>query len=101
LAARPSVGPPPARPLGEAVAEARDALVSLTRRTADETRATSVALVPSPKLADAPPADEGLAPLADAQAGAARSVEPIKTSARRALNLFLRAADPANKPTVQ
>jgi hypothetical protein len=92
---------PVTKPLGESVSEARDALVSLTRRTADETRATSVALVPSPKLADAPDSGEGLEPLADAQVAAGRSVEPIKTSARRALNLFLRAADPSNKPAVQ
>ena len=100
-APRPRDEPPPAKPLGEAVSEARDALVSLTRRTADETRATSVALVPSPRLPDVPAAEGGLDPLADAQAGAARSVEPIKTSARRALNLFLRAADPATKPALQ
>jgi len=91
---------PPAKPLGEAVSEARDALVSLTRRTAAETRDTSVALVPNPKLPDMPDPG-GLESLADAQGAASRSVEPIKTSARRALNLFLRAADPANKPAVQ
>jgi hypothetical protein len=89
------------KPLGEAVSEARDALVSLTRRTANETRATSVALVPDPKLPNVPDSGDGLEPLADAQVAAARSVEPIKTSARRALNLFLRAADPPNKPAVQ
>jgi hypothetical protein len=93
--------PVPNRPLGEAVSEARDALVSLTRRTATETRQTSASLIPSPKLPDMPGAGDGLEPLADAQAGAARSVDPITTSARRAVNLFLRAADPPNKPTVQ
>jgi hypothetical protein len=89
------------KPLGEAVSEARDALVSLTRRTANETRATSVALVPDPKLPNVPDSGDGLDPLADAQVAAARSVEPIRTSARRALNLFLRAADPPNKPAIQ
>jgi hypothetical protein len=89
------------KPLGEAVTEARDALVSLTRRTAAETRDTSTSLIPSPRLPDMPDTGDGLEPLADAQAGAARSVEPIRTSARRALNLFLRAADPPNKPILQ
>jgi predicted anti-sigma-YlaC factor YlaD len=98
---RPKDDAVPARPLGEAVSDARDALVSLTRRTANETRATSVALVPDPKLPNVPDSGAGLEPLADAQVAAARSVEPIKTSARRALNLFLRAADPPNKPAVQ
>src|SRR5688572_11292659 len=93
--------PVPNRPLGEAVSEARDALVSLTRRTATETRQTSASLIPSPKLPDMPGAGDGLEPLADAQAGAARSVDPITASARRAVNLFLRAADPPNKPAVQ
>jgi len=98
---RPKDDVAPAKPLGEAVSEARDALVSLTRRTATQTRATSVALVPNPKLPDVPDSDDGLESLTDAQAGAARSVEPIRTSARRAVNLFLRAADPPNKPAVQ
>lgn len=99
--ARPKDDAPPPKPLGEAVSEARDALVSLTRRTATQTRATSVALVPNPKLPDVPDSGDGLEPLTDAQAGAARSVEPITVSARRAVNLFLRAADPPNKPAVQ
>jgi hypothetical protein len=98
---KPTDRPAPQKPLGEAVSEARDALVSLTRRTASETRDTSASLVPSPKLPDMPDAGAGLEPLADARAGAARSVEPIQTSARRALNLFLRAADPPNKQAVQ
>jgi hypothetical protein len=89
------------KPLGEAVSEARDALVSLTRRTATETRDSSTSLIPNPKLSDKPIASSGLEPLADAQAGASRSVEPIRSSARRALNLFLRAADPPNKPALQ
>jgi hypothetical protein len=93
--------PAPTRPLGHAVADARDALVSLTRRTATETRQTSASLIPNPKLPDMPGTGDGLEPLADAQAGAARSVDPIATSARRAVNLFLRAADPPNKPAVQ
>jgi hypothetical protein len=106
---RPSVASTPqpkseavtSKPLGEAVSEARDALVSLTRRTTAETRDSSVSLIPDPKLPDVPGTGDGFEPLADAQAGAARSMEPITTSARRAVNLFIRAADPPNKPVIQ
>ena len=35
------------------------------------------------------------------EVAARRSVEPITTSARRAVNLFIRAADPPNKPIIQ
>ncbi|HEX3147909.1 MAG TPA: hypothetical protein VHR66_07480 [Gemmataceae bacterium] len=86
------------KPLGASVNEARDAIVSLTKRTATETRDTSTGLIPNPKLKDMPDPGEGLEPLADARSGAARSVEPIKSSARRAMNLFLRAAEPPNRP---
>jgi hypothetical protein len=96
--ARPSA---PEMPLGEAVTEAREALVSLTRRTATETRDSSASVIPNPKLPDMSEPGPGLEPLADAQAGAARSVEPIQASARRAINLFLRAADPPSKSAVQ
>ena len=101
VAPRPKDDGVAAKPLGETVSEARDAIVSLTRRTAAETRETSSNLVPNPKLSDKSDTGDGLEPLADAQAGAARSVEPIRTSARRALNLFLRAADPPNNPAIQ
>jgi hypothetical protein len=89
------------KPLGESVSEARDAIVALTKRAADETRETSATLLPNPRLVSTPDMGGGLEPLTDAQAGAARSVEPIRTSARRALNLFLRAADPPNKQAAQ
>ncbi len=91
----------PSRPLGESMSEARDALVQLTRRTANETRQTSTSLIPNPKLTDMPDPGEGLEPLSDARSGAVRSVEPLRTSARRAVNLFLRAADPPNRAAVQ
>ena len=97
----PRVDPTPTRPLGESVSEARDAIVDLTRRAASETRDTP-ALLPSPTLTtNVPDATEGLEPLVDARTGAARSVEPLRNSARRAMNLFLRAADPPNRPAVQ
>jgi hypothetical protein len=86
------------KPIGESVSEARDALVSLTKRTASETRHTSTGLIPNPKLKDMPDTSERLEPLADARSGAARSVDPLKTSARRAVNLLLRAAEPPNRP---
>jgi hypothetical protein len=91
----------PQKPLGTSVLEARDAIVALTRRAAAETRETSATLMPNPKFGALPTAGDGLDPLADARAGAARSVEPLTHSARRALNLFLRAAEPSNKSAVQ
>ena len=94
---------PPAvnKPLGETVSEARDAVVALTLRTANETRDSSAWSLALPKRPAGPVIPDGLDPLADAQAGAARSVEPLASSARRAVNLFLRAADPPARPTVQ
>lgn len=100
-AARPVDPATPRKPLGQSVAEARDAIVALTRRTAEETRETSTNLIPRPELTGLPEAGIGLEPLSDARAGAALSVEPLANSARRALNLFLRAADPPAKRTVQ
>ena len=45
-----------------------------------------------------PEPDERLEPLADARTGATRSMEPFAESARRAVNFFLKAADPPAKP---
>ena len=92
----PEPGPPP-RPLAEAVGEVRDALVQLTSRTANEPRERFGQLLPAPKLPGPPDAADDLQPLADARTGAARSVEPIAESARRAVNFFLRAADPPDR----
>jgi hypothetical protein len=80
------------------VAEARDALVALSRRTATETRDRSALLIPPTKLPDMPEPDERLEPLADARSGATRSMEPFAESARRAVNFFLKAADPPARP---
>ena len=82
------------KPLGESVSEAADAIVSLTRRTASEPKERITVLLPEPRLPGPGQPDERLDPLADAGTGAARSVEPLKDSARRALNFFVRAADP-------
>jgi hypothetical protein len=95
----PKVDPPqpaPAKSLGESVSEARDAIVSLTNR-AVETKDRSARLLPNPQMPDTPDVGERLEPLADARTGAARSVEPIGDSARRAFNLFIRAADPPQR----
>jgi hypothetical protein len=92
----PKVEPP--KPLGDSMSEARDAIVSLTKRTATETRDQSALLVPMPKAPEPPKSDGGLEPLADARTGAERSVEPIRSSARRALDFFVRAADPPQPP---
>jgi hypothetical protein len=96
----PAPSPPsaPAKPLGDSVTEATDAIVNLTKRAASETREGSARLVPSPWMPELPDAGEGLEPLANAGTGAARSVEPLASSARRAVNFFLRAADPPARP---
>jgi hypothetical protein len=103
-----AVAPPPkpdstpTRPIGESVSEARDAIVQLTRRAAAETRDTPAGLIPTPTITTTlSDPGEGLEPLADARTGAARSVEPLRNSARRAVNLFLRAADAPTRPAVQ
>jgi hypothetical protein len=87
----------PQKPLGEAVSEARDAIVLLTKRTATEPGERIGRLLPSPTLSDGPDTSEELQPLADARTGAARSMEPIRESARRAVNFFLRTADPPDR----
>jgi len=92
----PKVDPP--KPLGDSMNEARDAFVSLTRRTATETRDQSAMLIPMPKVPEPPAGGGGMESLADARTGAARSVEPIRDSAKRALSFFARAADPPQRP---
>jgi hypothetical protein len=87
----------PQKPLGEAVSEARDAIVQLTRRSTSEPGERIGRLLPNPTLPEGPEAGDDLQPLADARAGAARSVDPIRQSARPAMNLFLRAAEPPDR----
>jgi predicted anti-sigma-YlaC factor YlaD len=102
IAPPPKPDAAPIRPLGESMSEARDAIVQLTRRAAAETRDTPAGLIPGPTLTkDVPDPAEGLEPLSEARTGAAKSVEPLRNSARRAVNLFLRAAEPPNRPAVQ
>ena len=87
----------PQKPLGESVSEARDAIVLLTKRTATEPGERIGKLVPTLKPAEGPDTSDELQPLADARTGAARSVEPIRESARRAVNFFMRTADPPDR----
>src|SRR5262245_50567332 len=97
----PKVDPEPLvasqKPLGDSVSEARDAFVSLTMKTATEPRDRISQLLPEPKMPESPDKSEGLEPLADAGTGAARSVEPLRDSAGRAVNFFLRAASPPSR----
>lgn len=101
VAVAPKVDPQlangPTKPLGESVSEARDAIFSLANRKATETRDQSTKLLPNPKMPEPPNGDDRLEPLAEARTGAARSVEPIRDSARRAINFFARAAEPSQK----
>jgi hypothetical protein len=101
VAPPPKVDPEPPvvphKPLGDSVSEAKDAFVSLTMRTATEPRDRISQLLPDPKMPESPDKTEGLEPLADAGNGAARSVEPLRDSAGRAVNFFLRAASPPSR----
>jgi hypothetical protein len=87
----------PPKPLSEAVSEARDAIVRLTKRTTTEPGERIGRLLPNPTLKGAEDDGDQLQPLADARSGAARSMDPIRQSARRAVNLFLRAAEPPDR----
>src|SRR5262249_27722884 len=85
----------PTKPPSQSGPEARDAIVSLASRTATETRDQSTKLIPTAKMPETPAGDDRLEPLAEARTGAARSVEPIRDSARRAISYFARAAEPS------
>jgi hypothetical protein len=95
--------------LQASVSEAGSAVVSLTRRTADETVGQGRMLLPDmvPVPDDASPEvvrqtiDPAAQSLREARQGAAVSFEPVTTSARRAVGLFLRevpGADADPKP---
>jgi hypothetical protein len=79
--------------LRDGLAEAGSALAGLTRRAAAETVGRGRVLFPPVELP--PPAldvtlDPAVRPLGDARAGLAEGLEPVATSARRAVNLFWR-----------
>jgi hypothetical protein len=103
----PPQGPPPPT-LRESVADAGTAVVDLTRRTADETVGQSRLLLPEPVARPAWPDPEEVPPevepaarsLREASQGAASGLEPVASSARRAIGLFLREV-PAAEPVPQ
>ncbi|HZU38576.1 MAG TPA: zf-HC2 domain-containing protein [Gemmataceae bacterium] len=95
-------GAPAAAGLDRSVQEARSALMALTRRTADKTLADSRLLlpdvrppesVPNPALLESAletPADS----LREAGTGLTKGLEPVASSARRAVELFWQDMSP-------
>src|SRR5207244_1019716 len=75
--------------LREGFAEAGGALAALTRRTAEEAAGRGRLLLPDVAVPDPWPAVAAL-PLGGARQGLAEGLEPVTTSARRAVSLFLR-----------
>ncbi len=103
----PALSAPPA--LHHRIKEAGEAVVALTRRTADETMGQSRLLLPrnlsEPSLADSRITLAGEETpeqsLREVQDGMSAGLEPVMTSARRAVALFLQeipAAEPPRKP---
>jgi hypothetical protein len=84
------------------IQEAGSALVALVNRTADETVGQSRLLLPQRVSAPSLPASEnwqtslepGALSLREAQEGVTSGFEPVTSSARRAVNLFLREIPP-------
>jgi hypothetical protein len=81
--------------LKESLQEAGAAVVSLTRRTADETLENTKLLLPAPDSAGKhraeDPSFEGpVQSLRMVEEGVAAGIEPVALSARRAVNLFVR-----------
>jgi hypothetical protein len=104
VVARPAPVPPPTAPappaLRDTVAEAGEAVASLTTRTADEAVDQTRLLLPivkGPSLADlvvVPPSDAPARPLREAGEGVSAGLGPVASSARRAVDLFLRDLPP-------
>jgi hypothetical protein len=90
-------------PLERRVEEAGEAVVALTRRTANETMGQGRILLPAvvPETPAPNPAAGELPtqPLQEAQQGVTEGLEPVATSARRAVALFLgeSPAEPTNR----
>ena len=91
-------------PLRDTVAEASEAVASLTSRTADravdETRFL-LPIVPAPSLSslDLPDPAVPAKPLREASERVSAGLEPVASSARRAVNLFLRELPPLGSST--
>jgi anti-sigma factor RsiW len=103
---QPEPIPPPAQPpsVRESVSEAGNALATLTTRTADETVGQTRLLVPmvtGPSLdeLDMPPALEPTKPYLEAGQGVSVALEPVTSSARRAVDLFRRDLPHAGRTT--
>jgi hypothetical protein len=95
--AQPAPAPPSLR---ENVEEATSAVASLTRRTAGETVEQGRLLLPAVSLpapeqaALAEPLEPPVESLRQAGQGVTTSLAPVTTSARRAVDLFLRDIPP-------
>jgi anti-sigma factor RsiW len=101
----PVAEPAPSAPvvassLREDVAEATSAVAALTRRTAEETVEQGRLLLPTVRLPEADeaalmgPLEPPVQSLSEAGQGVYASLAPVRTSARRALGLFLRDLPP-------
>lgn len=88
----------PAPPINASVAEAGSAVVSLARRTTNETILPTPVLWPEPIPMPRLPAADSLPPppqgLRDVEQGMYSGLEPVAKSARRAVGLFLRDLPP-------
>lgn len=99
--------PAPAPSLQEGVQQAGDALAALTRQLADSTRAPTRLLTPMP-LPDAaavlppdlqPEVARTAASLRETRETMVAGLEPVTTSARRAVDLFMREIPPLGPKT--
>jgi hypothetical protein len=95
--ARHDKAPPAPAGLRDSVSEAREAVVALTSRTADEALDRTLRWLPRLPGSAAPKADDLLGPvrtLRGASAGVTSGLAPVTQSARRAVDLFLRDLPP-------
>ena len=98
----PQPAPTASPSLQRRIEEAGLAVVALTRQTADETVGQTKLLlpvsVPQAAVADVPEWDQAFQPparsLREIQEGMSAGLEPVATSARRAIGLFLREIPP-------
>lgn len=100
IAKNDKVTPPAAKPpsFRENMAQAGSAVASLTRRATDETWNESLMLIPetlsAPSLGGSAPIkgalDTSAQPLREAREGVTAGLEPVTTSAKRAMNMFMR-----------
>jgi hypothetical protein len=96
---RPTPSPVDAPTLRESAEELGGAVASLTSQTADETMGQTRWLVPrmsSPSLpkVDLESIEPPTRPLREAGEGVSAGLEPVTSSARRAVDLFLRELPP-------